>query len=126
MRLSTDARRVGDVTLVHAHVTNDESGPRRVRVASRLDGPVWFPRRRGVRAAGWDEGGFEGVLAAGETRPLGYASPAPPVDPPAEIAWTERATAGEAADETTVDATAVVRRLGDPRPPRSAVPAREP
>jgi hypothetical protein len=124
MRLSTDPRRVNDVTLVHAHVTNDESGPRRVRVANRLDGPAWFPRRRGVRAAGWDEGGFEGVFAAGETRALGYASPAPPADPPAEIAWTERASAGETADDRA-GATAVVRRFGDPRPPRAAIPDRD-
>ncbi len=126
MRLTADTLRTDGVTLVYLHLHNDEPEPRRVRVANRLDGPVWFPRRRGVPAAGWDEGGFEDVLAAGATRALGYATPAPPADPPATVAWTERAASTEPPESRETDPAAVVRRHGDPRPPRDAVPeARE-
>jgi hypothetical protein len=121
MRLTADAVRTDGVTLVHLHLRNDELGPRRVRVADRLGGPVWFPRRRGVPEAGWDEGGFEGVLAAGATRALGYATPAEPADPPATVAWTERAAGAETKAGETTDPAAVVRRFGDPRPPRDAL-----
>lgn len=79
------------VSLVTCVVENPTRTPRRARIANRLDGPVQPPRREGVPEAGWDDGGFEGVIAAGETRPLGYASPAPPDDPAVELVWTERA-----------------------------------
>jgi len=125
MRLSSETRRRGDVTLVALRVANETATPRRVRVANRLDGPVWYPRRNGLPVAGWDGGGFEGVLGVGETRALGYASPAPPTDPPADIAWSERAadTDTTPTDELTAtdDVTTVVAELGDPRPPRDAV-----
>jgi hypothetical protein len=129
-----------DVSLVELTVENPTDRPRRVRVANRLDGPVWPPRREGVPEAGWDDGGFEAVLAPGGRRALGYASPAEPVEPPAELVWTERAgqsertnDPGRSDDATAMTATptggtasataaAVVRSLGDPRPPADAVP----
>lgn len=115
------------VSLVELTVRNPARTARRVRVANRLGGPVWPPRREGVPEAGWDDGGFEGVVAAGGRRALGYASPAAPADPPAEIVWSERAGAaepGDSVDPSDPDATpdGVVRALGAARPPADAVP----
>lgn len=119
-----DAR--AGVALVELTVANPDPSARRVRVANRLDGPVWPPRREGVPAAGWDDGGFEGVVGAGRRRALGYASPAPgpPAEPPAEVVWTERAGDAASTDAGAVEATpaGVVRDLGDGRPPADAVP----
>lgn len=114
-------------SLVELRVTNPSRTARRVRIANRLDGEVWPPRREGVPEAGWDDGGFEGVVAAGERRALGYASPAPAADPPAEVVWSERAGAsagGGDPDSSDVEATpeGVVRSLGAARPPADAVP----
>jgi hypothetical protein len=126
------------VSLVELTVENPTDCARRVRVGNRLDGVVWPPRREGVPVAGWDDGGFEGVLAPGERRAFGYASPAQPAEPPVELVWTERAgesersgaeafvdgATGDHCDLSSDDATpeGVVRSLGDPRPPADAVP----
>ena len=115
MRLETETHRRGGVTLVAVRVTNDGDQPQRVRVANRSDGTVWPPRQRGLPEPGWDDGGWEGVLDAGATRALGYATAAPPADPPVEFAWTERSADGE---PTTTEAFA---EFGDPRPPRDVV-----
>lgn len=117
MHLSTWTETAGESTLVAAVIRNDDPGPQRVRVTNRLDGPVWPPRVHGVPAAGWDDGGFEGVVAGDDLLALGYATPAEPADPPAELAWVE--PAGESEPETT--ARSVVRERGDPRPPADVV-----
>jgi hypothetical protein len=116
VQLESETHRRRGVTLVAVRVTNDGEEARRVRVANRCDGPVWPPRERGVPVPGWDDGGWEGVLDPGETRPFGYATPAESASPPVEFAWTERAADGE--PPTTSNALA---SLGDPRPPRDAV-----
>ncbi len=126
--LSCTASRENGVTLVTGRVENPDDR-RRVRLRSRLDGPLWPPRRQGVPADGWDEDGFECVLAAGEVRSLGFASPAPPADPPLTVAETDPVDADDGGVEPrvavpAVESTAdgVVRALGAPRPPRDAVP----
>ncbi|MFB6152094.1 MAG: hypothetical protein ABEJ40_09845, partial [Haloarculaceae archaeon] len=132
--------RADGVTLVRLFVT--APGARRVRVENRLDGPVWPPRSQGRPAAGWDEDRFEGVVAAGERLVVGYATPARPEEPPAEVV-ADRPAGPDAAtgpvtppdgdrprpDDPTdpspaVEATpdGVVRSLGDPTVPRDAVP----
>lgn len=140
LRWSTDARTGahGTVTLVELVVENPARTATRVRVGNRLDGPVWPPRLEGVPESGWDDGGFESVVAADSSRSLGYATPAAPEDPPVEVVWTERAGtptddsgsgpaggAGLDAAAVAVDAEATVagaiRSLGDPRPPADAV-----
>ncbi|WP_136717460.1 DUF7857 domain-containing protein [Halorientalis salina] len=128
--LTCTASQEQGITLVTGRIENPDR-PRRVRVENRLDGPVWPPRRRGVPAAGWSDACFECVLAAGETRALGYASPAPPADPPLAVVEAEPVDP-ESVDDTfepksavpSVDETpnGVVRELGSPRPPRDAVP----
>ena len=121
MHLRATVHEADGVTLVSLVVRNDAGEPRRFRVANRLDGPVWPPRRHGTVAAGWDEAGYEGVLAARGTRPLGYATRGPPADPPAELVWSEPAGASE--PEAT-SAEAIIRSFGDPRPPAAvAIPA---
>jgi hypothetical protein len=127
--LTCSATRESGVTLVTGSLTNPDR-PRHVRVANRLDGPVWPPRRQGVPVAGWSEERFEARLAADETRPLGYASPAPPVEEPMAVTACEPADTDEDGDfepavaVPSVEATpdGVVRALGPARPPRDAVP----
>lgn len=134
--LEWDTERSGGVTLVELYVSAD--GPRRVRVENRLAGPTWPPRREGQPAAGWDGDAFEGLVTADERLVTGYATPAPPEDPPARVVSDEPADPGATAgpvrpgvDEPAGDvldrpvestAEGVVRSLGDPVVPRDAVP----
>jgi hypothetical protein len=104
------------VTLVALQLTNAGT-TRRVRVENRLDGPVWYPRRAGRPETGWSEDGFSGTVDAGATVALGYACPAPPREPPAELVTGDATEEGEAAP-SAID---VLREFGDPRPPRDAV-----
>lgn len=83
VELDWETERTDGVTLVRLYVTAEYR--RRVRVASRLDGPVWPPRREGQPAAGWDGDAFEGVVTPDERLVAGFATPAPPEDPPAEV-----------------------------------------
>lgn len=126
--LDAVASRHGGVTLVELVVSTD-GPPVRVRIEDRLGGPVWPPRRHGVPEAGWEGGAVECTLDAGETRGLGYATPARPADPPAELVAAEAVPDQDGgfeprAEVPAVEATAagVIRALGDPRPPRDAVP----
>jgi len=112
----------GDVTLVQLAVTADV--PQQVRVANRLDGPVWPPRREGVPAAGWDETGYTGHVDPADRLVLGYASPAPPTEPPAELVPAESVAADTAAGAEGPSPAAILRTLGAPGPPRDAVPDR--
>jgi hypothetical protein len=130
--LETAAHRAGGVTLVECRLESDV--PRRVRVVNRLAGPVWPPRRRGVPAAGWDGNGVR-VTVEGRAG-VGYATPAPPADPPATITAVEEpegagdrtddANAFDDAVEVTATRAGVVRDLSDPRPPRDAIPGTHP
>lgn len=120
--LTCSTERSNGVTLVTGRLTGTGT-TQRVRLANELDGPVWPPRRRGVPEAGWGDGGLEAVVPADETVAVGYASPAPPADPPVTISGR---TVCDADDRTETDASATpesaVRDLGDPSPPRDAVP----
>lgn len=114
MRLETEFDRRRGVTLVAARVVNDDEHAKRVRVADQC-GTVMPPSEDGVPVPGWDDGGWEGVVQAGGTKPLGYATTATPADPPVAIAWSERAAGGDpSAAETLAE-------LGDPRPPSDAI-----
>jgi len=116
MRVATETHRRNGVTLVAVRVEHDGEQPRRVRIANECAGPVWPPREDGLPAPRWDDGGWEGVLGPDERKPLGYATPGDPRDPPVSVAWTERAAEGPP------DASEAVAEFGDPRPPRDAVP----
>lgn len=116
--LACDATERDGVTLVTARLEGG-TAPQRVRLANRLDGEVWPPRRRGVPEEGWTDDGYEGVVPAGATVALGYASPAPPLDDPLEL--VEKAVLDDPATSEAPTAETAVRELGDPAPPRDAV-----
>ena len=107
--------RIEGVTLVQLLVTSGTD--ERVRIDSHLE-PVWPPRREGEPASGWDGASFEGTVTADRRLVLGYASPAEPREPPAEIAVTGPVPEDENEDVTARD---IVRTLGDASPPRDAV-----
>lgn len=134
---STTARE--GVTLVSVVVHNSHAEPVRFRLANELDGPVWPPRTDGRPEPGWNEDGYEGNLAPGESISLGYATPGEPASPPAVI---ERVTPtgdgvrspapdgenppdGERPPvvERAPDAETALRRFSDPRPPQDVVDA---
>jgi hypothetical protein len=101
---------------------NETDITQRVELANELDGPLWPPRRRGVPEAGWTDDGFAGTFEPG-AHALGYASPAPPVDPPLTVVSREPV---DHVPENDFDTPAdVVRHCGDPSPPRDAVPVPE-
>lgn len=128
MQTETDVEwsvtREGEVSLVS--VVLRSSRARRVRIRPTVEGPVWPPRRRGVPAAGWDDGEFEGVVEG--RRAVGFATPADLSDGPVEVRWSGPADPDPAferhPDVPPVETTTagVLRALGDPRPPRDAVP----
>lgn len=106
---------VDGVTLVEVRLESD--GRERVTLEPTHDGPIWPPRRQGVPEQGWHEDGWTGVVSGDEPVALGYATPAEPADPPVRIA-----DRGPAPDEHDAPGPrAVLRALGDPRPPRDAV-----
>lgn len=84
--LTVETVRTGGVTFVELLVEADR--PCRVRVESRLEGPVWPPRSGGRSEDGWDEAGVTRTVEAGRT-PLGFATPAPPQDTVAEVTDVE-------------------------------------
>lgn len=108
--------RTGGVTLVELLVTAES--PCAVRVESALE-PVWPPRVRGVPAAGWQDGAFEAELDGDERLIIGYASPAAPVEPPAEL------TTDPPDRSTSLMPRDLIRALGDGKPPRDAVPTQQ-
>lgn len=154
MQLDWETSSLDGVRLIAGRLSNDAPVDRRVRLENQLDGPVLPPRVDGVPEAGWDESGYETVVPAGERVAFGYACPtqspespvdppstessptestatessppeSPPTDPPVELVATDRATTGDADEDTPTSASAVVRRFGVARPPRDAVPARQ-
>jgi len=84
--LTVETTRTDGVTFVELSL--EAECPHRVRVESRLDGPVWPPRENGRPAAGWDAGGVTARVSAGRT-PFGFATPARPEGTVAEIAAAE-------------------------------------
>ncbi len=130
MDLAWTVEQDGGVSLVRCRVHNDEAVPRRIRLDSRLDGPVLPPRRAGVPEAGWDAGGVVVRLGPGASRAVGFAVPAEPTEPPVEVGsvTSDRESvqgsdegdpfSGARSETPVLDA---VRTLGDHRPPRDAV-----
>ncbi|QKG92723.1 hypothetical protein HPS36_07620 [Halorubrum salinarum] len=126
MELDWSVDREGEASLVGVRVRNDGAVPRRVRIESRLDGPVLPPRRGGVPERGWDAGGVTAVIDPGERAAFGFAAVAEPVDPPVEIAGVEPATAEPNGDDAATGGDAdrvraAMRDLDSHRPPRQVV-----
>lgn len=93
--LEVETVRTGGVTLVESLVT--AARPHRVRVESRLDGPVWPPRRDGRPVDGWDERGVSTTVDAGTTA-IGFATPAPPEGTAVELVAAEPVVESELPD----------------------------
>ncbi|MEF8838623.1 MAG: hypothetical protein V5A24_00505 [Haloarculaceae archaeon] len=106
----------GEVTLVHAAVRSEVR--QSVQIVNELSGPVWPPRTQGRPVAGWSDGGYAGVVEPGSPLVVGYASPAPPEEPPVSLETAPPLEDGLAATTPA----AVVRALGTAAPPRAAVP----
>lgn len=119
--LDWEQSRQGGVTLVELCVTTET--PEQIRVESQLR-PVWPPRKQGIPAAGWDRDGFEGAVDPTTSLVLGYASPAPPVEPPAQVEQREGETdpTGTEPRSTGHEPEEIVRALGQSAPMRDAVP----
>jgi len=128
LELDWRVHEAADATLVAAVVESAAPTARRVRIKSRLDGPVWPPRRRGVPERGWDGDVFEGVVQARGRLPFGFATPADPDEPPVELVDHERTDPPESTSGATgVEIPAqtpsgIVRALGSPAPSGDAVP----
>lgn len=86
----TQVERTDGVTTVRVVVTNDRSTPQTVRLRSELDGPVWPPQRDGVVDSHWTDDVWEATIQPGRSRGVGFASPAPPTDPPVSVVAIER------------------------------------
>ena len=126
MELDWSVDREGEASLVGVRVRNDGAVPRRVRIESRLDGPVLPPRRGGVPERGWDAAGVTTVIDPGEREAFGFAALAEPAEPPVELASVEPATADVGEDRATPEsdaesARAAIRDLESHRPPREAI-----
>lgn len=111
--LDWQLERTGEVTLVELSVHSDRA--QRVRIESRLT-PVWPPRRQGIPIRGWHGDCFEGTVDGDRPLVVGYATPARPAEPPAEVTET-----GRPSDEELTPRS-LVRTLGDARPPRDVLP----
>ena len=145
VEVSWTTARPGGVTLVAVRLDNrvESAGvdAHRGRLVPLLDGPVWPPRVEGVPAGPWDcadadaarsgaassgatrsDAAVEVVVPTGRVGSVGFASPAVPVDPPVEVDAVEPADDVAAVDPSPED---VLRVLGDPSPPRDAVPVDE-
>lgn len=86
--VSTETRRTAGVTLVEVRVRAE--APHRIRLESRLDGPIWPPRTGGTVTEEWDRRGLTRIVSAGVTG-IGFATPAPPADPAVELTTAEPA-----------------------------------
>lgn len=128
--VESNAIRTNGVTTVRTVITNAQSTPQTVRLRSRLEGPVWPPRRSGVvdprwviheRESGTDPGTatelvsaavWQATIRPGRSRGVGFASPAPPTDPLVEVVSSDR----HEADEPLRSPAEVLAELDDWRP----------
>ncbi|OLZ40012.1 hypothetical protein A6E15_03020 [Natrinema saccharevitans] len=82
--LDWETDRIDGVTLVSATIEIAATTPQRVRLESRLEGPVW-PPTDGDRPAAWTDAAWEGVIDPDRRHGIGFASPASPVEPPLAV-----------------------------------------
>lgn len=111
--ITTSTKRQNGVTLVHATVTNTRATTQTVSVRSQVDGPTWLPRHDGIPASEWTDETWTAVLKPGETRGLGFATPAEPTDSPAEIVSVSRSQENERNNED------IISSLEDWSPPNT-------
>lgn len=112
VQVETDADRTDGVTTVRVTITNTRSTVQIVRLQSALDGPVWPPRRAGVVDPRWDDDVWESAIRPDRRRGVGFASPAPPTDPPVEILSSQR----HESDDPARSGSEILSQLDDWRP----------
>jgi hypothetical protein len=118
--VDANVRRTAGVGLVTVLVENEGDRPRQVRLRATVS--VMPPRRRGAPERGWDGREMTVPVPPGRHRSLGFATDdaVDPDDPPVEL--VDRSVADDADPGVPAAPDAVVRSLGDGRPPRDAVP----
>lgn len=104
IELDWEIDRIEGVTLVSATVATTATTPQRVRIESRLDGPLWHPGRGPHPDPEWTDAGWDGIVEPNQHRGIGFASPAAPAEPPLEMVAARRASTDRSANE--VDALA--------------------
>lgn len=131
-------RRAG-VTYVRVRIDNRVDGAVADAHAVRLEPtvePVWPPRRGGVPDREWDDDGVTIDVPAGTVRGIGFATPAVPDGEPVAVTGVDVASDGGSGElrarrtssepptdrDDAPEPRAVLRALGDPSPPRDAVP----
>jgi len=113
-----DTVRQNGVTFVRATVANERGTPQVVRLANRLDGPVWPPRIGDETAPEWADQTWEGRVEPGQSVGVGYATPAPPLDGEDAVAVVSRRRAGEGGEPGP---EAILASLDDWSPPSDAL-----
>ncbi|MDZ5812931.1 hypothetical protein U4E84_16445 [Halorubrum sp. AD140] len=130
MDLSWTVDEIAGASLVRCLVHNDDAVSRRMRIEGRFDAPVLPPRRAGVPEPGWDATGVTLRLDPDERRGVGFAVPAPPVEPPVRVVdGGDAGDGGPAFGAASADrsesgpsgAADALWMLADHRPPRAAV-----
>lgn len=125
--LSWTQRRENGVTLVEAVIESTApNGETAIKLRSTLSGPVWPPRSQGVPVAGWDGERYETTVESGSRVAVGFASSGEPYEPPIEIVEAKPVARVDIDEDDDVDASDVLRALGDPTPPRGAIPTSVP
>lgn len=110
--VTTSTERRDGVTYVRAVVENDRSTRQRIRCVARVDGSIRTPPSPDGVDGAWDGDTWTGVLAPGERRGFGFATPAEPDPPIVAVASSSRRSA-----ESPSRTHRVLERLEDPRPP---------
>lgn len=112
----------GTVSFVAATLDNRRSqtgvDAHEVHADVRIDGELWPPCVDGHPAPEWDDDALQVTVPVGSTRGIGAAGRGTFGSPPIEIVHVEPAEGGR----STPDSVDVLRALGDPTPPREAIP----
>lgn len=120
IQVDADAERMDGVTYVTVTVTNQLRTVQRVRLGSQLEGPVWAPGDSLMGSPQWQDGVWTGTIDPGNTRGIGFASPA---DPPATGSPVELLSTDRADSESKPTPDEVIASLEDWAPPTTAVPS---
>lgn len=112
----------GDVSFVAATLDNRRSqtgvDAHQVHADVRIDGELWPPCVDGHPSPEWDGEALDVTIPVGSTRGIGAAGRGSFGSPPIEVVHVEPAEE----ERSKPDSVDVLRALGDPSPPREAVP----
>ena len=119
--VTTTVERRSGVNYVVAQVDNRIDAPvvdaHTVEVSATV-APVWTPPEQGRPR--WHDGTATVDVPAGVVAGIGFATPSKCPDEPVEVQSVQ--PAGEQENDQPTEPKTILRALGDPRPPRNAVP----